>query len=394
VLPPRARARLAYVVVAFATGAIIPYLPLYYRSLGFSLGEVGAALALGWFVGLAASPGWGALSDRFGGSPYVFLAATATALTGAAILGLTADRGVVLLGGAVLFAGTSGVVPILDARALETAGANRTGYGPLRAWGSLSYTIAALGTGVLIDASGIRAMFAVLVAALIATGAVGLLLKPIGPRTVIGTTRPLLDAGRLFGPRGLGLFLLGAFLTWLGMSAVLTFTPVRFAELGADASMVGLGGALAAAIEVPCMLGFPRLADRFGAERLLVLGAGCIAARAVVASVAASPEVLLSASVFGGVGFALFFVGGVTYVSRRVPAELAATAQGIFQGVGSSMSNVVSAALGGSIAAAFGLQGLFLLATALGVVGTVVIGTAALRRSAVAREVRSTPETA
>ena len=381
-LPPRARARLAYVVVAFATGAIIPYLPLFYRSLGFSLGEVGAVLALGWLTGLVASPGWGALSDRFGGSPFVFLAATATALVGASILGLTPDRNAVFLGGPILFAGTAGVIPILDARALETAGTNRTGYGPLRAWGSFSYTIAALATGALIDASGIHAMFAVLIAALVATGGVGLLLKPIGPRTVIGTsTRPLLDAGRLFGPRGLGLFLLGAFLTWFGMSAVLTFTPVRFAELGADASVVGLGGALAAAIEVPCMLRFPWLAERFGAERLLVLGSVCIAARAVVAAVAPSPEVLLSASVFGGVGFALFFVGGVTYVARRVPAELAATAQGIFQGVGSSMSNVVSAALGGSIAAAAGLQGLFVVALCLGVAGTITIAIAALRRA-------------
>ncbi len=120
-IPPRVRSALAYVAVYAAAGAIIPYLPLYYRSIGLTLGEVGGILALASVVGLAASPWWGSLSDRFRGSPIVLLAATVTALAGTGLLALGGERLTAFAGAAVLGAGMAGLAPMLDARALETA---------------------------------------------------------------------------------------------------------------------------------------------------------------------------------------------------------------------------------------------------------------------------------
>jgi PPP family 3-phenylpropionic acid transporter len=392
-LSPRARAVLAYIAVYAAAGALYPYLPLYYASLGFQLGEIGAVLALASLVGLLASPAWGALSDRYRGSPVVMVVATATALGGTVLLATAAAGEIrhgiglpqapppepllIFAAAAILGAGLAGVAPILDARALETAGANRAGFGPLRAWGSFSYVLGAIGTGLLVDQQGPRALFPVLAATLVATGLVGLTLRPaaaeLGGRRLETAARPLRDAGRLFGPRGLGTFLLGAFLAWLGMGTVLSFVPLRFAELGAQASVVGIAGAVAAAVEVPVMLRFPSLATRFGSTRLLVAGAGFIALRSILATFAPEPWILVAAAAFAGLGFALFFVGGVTYVSEHVPSELAATAQGIFQGVGNSLSQVVAAASGGAIAAVFGIQGLFAVGSALGLLATLII---------------------
>jgi PPP family 3-phenylpropionic acid transporter len=380
VIPPRARAALAYIAVYGAVGSFGPYMPLYYRSLGLGLGEIGGILALGAFVGLVASPGWGAMSDRYRGAPYVLLAANGTALAGAGLLAIAGDRVGLVLGSAVFGAGMAGITPILDARALETAGATRAGYGPLRAWGSLSYIVATLLAGAAVEAGGSRSLFLVLVPSLVATALIGVALRPPTIK-LTSVVNPLRNAGRLFGPRGLGVFLLGTFLSWLAMAAVLAFTPLRYGELGSGASVIGLNGAIAAGVEVPLMLGFPRLARRFGAERLLLAGAVFLAVREVVATIAPVPAVLLSASAFGGAGFSLFFVGGVTYVSSRVPPELAATAQGIFQGVGSSLSQVTASLIGGAIAAAFGIQGLFAVSIVLGAAGAGIIGLA-LRRPA------------
>lgn len=373
----RVRAALAYVAFFSAVGAMLPYLPLYYRSLGFTLGEVGAILALASLVGLLGSPAWGALSDRARGSPRVMLASAATSVAGTALLALTREPVAVVVGAALVGTGFAGLVPILDARALETAGATRSTYGPLRAWGSVAYIVAALGTGIAVDTWGLRSMFAIIAGSLVATAIIGLSLRPPATgRPLEAAARPLRDAGRLFGPRGLGTFLVGTFLTWLGMSAVLSFTSLRFQELGAGAAIVGLSGAIGAAIEVPLMLRFPALAKRFGSHRLLIAGSSLIAARSVVAALAPDSNVLLASAVFGGLGFALFLVGGVTFVSEHVPPELAATAQGIFQGVGNSLSQVVAAAAGGAVAAATGIAGLFAAAAAIGIVAALIIAAA------------------
>jgi MFS transporter, PPP family, 3-phenylpropionic acid transporter len=279
--------------------------------------------------------------------------------------------------------GIAGTLPIIDARALETSGAARSGYGPLRAWGSLGYVVSALATGAIVEATSPRSLLLVQAVCFLATAAIGLTLRPPAS-TARRYGSPLRDAGRLFGPRGLGVFVLGAFLAWLGMQLVLSFTALRFDELHARATMIGLGGAIAAGIEVPLMLSFPRLAARFGANRLLIAGAGSLMVRSVVAAFATTPELLLVASVFAGFGYALFLVAGVVHVSTRVPPELAATAQGIFQGAGSSLAQVTGAALGGAIAAIAGLQGLFVVAACLGV-GAMLIVAFAVRSSGPAR---------
>ena len=371
---PRARAALAYAAFFAAAGAFVPYLPLYYAQLGFELGEIGALLALGALVGLAAAPSWGAFSDRRRGSPLVLLAATAASIGGVGLLAFGSEPLVVVAGAAALGFGTAGMLPIIDARALEAAGAVRSGYGPLRAWGSVGYVGSALATGVIVEATNPAAQLGMAALALVATGAIGLTLRPAGERIVLGpAARPIRDAGRLFGPSGLGIFLLGVFLAWLGMSSVLSFTPLRFEELGAGASIIGLGGAIAASIEVPIMLRYPALAARFSSAQLLIAGAGFLALRSIVAALATGPELLLSASIFGGIGYALFLVAGVTYVASNVPPGLAATAQGIFQGIGSSLSNVTATALGGAIAAFAGIQGLFFVGAALGIAAMLTI---------------------
>jgi len=65
-----------------------------------------------------------------------------------------------------------------------------------------------------------------------------------------------------------------------------------------------------------------------------------------------------------------------------VPPELAATAQGIFQGVGNSLAQVTAQALGGAVATLTSVAGLFAIAAGIGIVGAAIIGLAVRRRIA------------
>jgi MFS family permease len=177
----------------------------------------------------------------------------------------------------------------------------------------------------------------------------------------------------------MGLFLVGAWLTWTCLASVSGFYAIRLDELGAPAAVVGAAAALGAAVEVPIMLRFPALAARFGAERLLVAGAAIFALRAVAAALLVDPPLLVVLSGINGIGFALFTIGGVGWVSRHAPPALAATAQGIFQGVTVSFAQVAAAGAGGTIAESAGLVRLYLLSGAVGGIGTLLVA-AAIRR--------------
>lgn len=376
-LTPRARSRLVFIALYAAVGAASPYLALYYRDVGLDVGEIGLIVSFGSIVTLAAGPTWGLLSDRHAGSPRVFLAAAACSLAGTALLSQAHDLLAVLVAVVLFASGFAGMAPIVDARALELAGSERSGYGPLRAWGSLSYVVVASATGVAIDRFGIGMPFIVLAATLTLTAAVGWTLRPPARGGAVRQPTPGVSATvRALATPALGVFLLGALLMFTTLGAVTGFITLRFAELGAPAAIIGVSTAVGAAIEVPIMLRFPWLAARFGGDRLLVAGAVVFTIRAILTSLTAEPAALVVLSGLGGLGYACFLVGGVTYVSRHAPPELAATAQSLFSGMTNGLGQVAAGAMGGWIGFNLGLTGMFAVSSALGLAAALVLALA------------------
>lgn len=351
-------------------GAFIPYSTLYYQSRGLDLGQIGLLLAIGSLLGIVAAPAWGSISDGVAGSPLVLLASAATAVAGLAWLSVATSFETVLGANAVMSMGIAGLLPIIDARTLEAVASERAGYGPVRAWGSFGWVISSLAVGFVIERVGLGAIFGVTGVGLVATALIGMRLRP-GPAA---RERQSIFAGvGLLRIRILVVFLLGALLAWSSMSAVLDFLALRFDQLHAGTGYVGIAFAIAAAIEVPVMLRFPALAKRFRADRLLVAGAAVLAARSLLSGIAADPGFLVAAAGLGGVGYALFLVGGVTFVSEHVPPQLAATGQGLFQGVSISLSTVFAGVLGGALAGSIGIGPMFAMSGLVGVVAIAIV---------------------
>ena len=174
------------------------------------------------------------------------------------------------------------------------------------------------------------------------------------------------------------LFLFGTFLVWTSLIAANAFVSLRVAQLGGAAEMVGLVWAIGAAVEVPVMWFYPRLARRFGSGRPLVVGAAIFGVRAAILAAASDPVLMVAVAPFEGVAFGLFFVGGVTFIAERAPAGLAATAQGLFTGV-SGLASIVGAAAGGIVAGAVSIQGLFAACSVASVIAALVVGIAVAR---------------
>jgi PPP family 3-phenylpropionic acid transporter len=358
-MSPVVRASAAYVCVYTAVGAIFPYLPLYYRSLGFDLHVVGAFAALAAGMQLLAAPAWGALADRFPGSRLVLPASASAAALAAVVLALVREPLAVAASVATLFAASAGVAPILDARAMEIVHADRDRYGRLRAWGSASFIVSVVGVGWLVDRQGIGSIFLVYVPALVAIALVGASLPPLGraqPLARFEGIRQVLGQDRLRG------FFAAALIAWSSLSAVNAFFSIHLIALGAPGTLVGSAWALGALTEIPIMWSFPLLARRFGAQRLLVLGTASMAVRALVVALVGDPVVLVLSMVLGGTGFALLLVGGITYVARHAPPGTAATAQGLYSGTTFGLSMIVGSSTGGVLADLVGIPAMAFVA--------------------------------
>ena len=372
-------ARAGFVTLFAAVGALFPFIPVYYSSLGISLDGIGLLGALSAASAAIGSPLWGAAADRFGSSRAVLPIAALGATAAATAVALVDPVIPLVIAVAALGFCMAGVAPILDARALEAAVGDRHRYGQLRVWGSASFILGVLVVGWLIDQTEIRVMFVVLVGSLLATVIVG---AGFRGQTLVAETAPRLAglASVLRSPR-LGRFLLALLLVWSSSMAINAFFSIHLLDIGADESVVGAAWAIGALVEIPLMLGYPWLGARIGLQRLMLAGAAMFLLRGVAVVILRDPLLVTATMALHGVGFALVLVGGVVYVSRLAPPGTAATAQGVLGATVFGLSAILGPGLGGALARAFGLEGMFAIAAVSSAVALIALAWALRRDS-------------
>jgi PPP family 3-phenylpropionic acid transporter len=376
-MSPTRRVALTYIVFFAAVGAYFPYLPVYYRSLGLGLGEIGLISAVWSAAQLLGAPAWGNLADRRSRSSWTLPAALLVAGVGAIALALSRDFPTVVASAVVMAFGLSGFGPVLDARSLELLGADRIRYGQLRAWGSASFVVATIGVGIVLDARGTEALFLIcLPLFLLAAAVAGTLPRRGSAHVAVGF---LSGTGQVLRSRQLAPFFASALLVLMGLAAVTAFYSVAYDGLGGDRLGIGLAWAIGAAVETPIMFGYPRLARRFGTDRLLVLGASLLALRSLLAALAQEPVLLVLIAPIEGVAWGTFFISSIDYVGRHAPAGLSATSQGVYTAT-NGLAAILGSALGGLIAEATSIAILFGLAAALGGLAAVLLAIAIRER--------------
>ena len=380
------RILLAYLVYFAAIGAAYPYLPVFYRGLGLTLAEIGLLTAIQAAIQLILAPVWGGLADRFPRTRLMLPLAAGVATIGATILFLATDVPTVFVGSFVLYGGLSGIGPTLDARTLETLGSDqRSRYGQVRAFGSLAFVLATVAVGFVLDAEGARSLFWVYLPFLLATVLVTATIPRRGGMSrSVNLTR---GAWEFLSDSGMAIFLAGVVVVWSSIAAVNAFYSIQIVALGGSPGLVGVAWAVGAVIEVPYMFAFPRVAGRFGIERLVVLGSIAFAVRAILAAVVSDPIALVVIAPLEGLGFASVFVGGVTVVAARAPAGLGGTAQGLFS-ASTGLATILGSAFGGAIAGLLGIPGLFVVCGVVSLVGTAIVAVALLGSRNTARIAR------
>ncbi|MGU3537991.1 MFS transporter [Methylobacterium sp. A54F] len=346
-----------------AYGTETPFLPSFLGERGLSPGEIGAVLAAGTLMRLAAGPVAGHLADRYDATRTVLgVAAAAAGLISFAYLAGWAFWP--LLAISVLHASAiAALAPLADALAL--AAAERDGsfsYGWVRGAGSAAFVLGTLASGLMVARAGLASI-------IVSSGILFLVMAVAAARVPAGPAREPVPSLGLGGIRELLSF--PRFRRMLAVAALVIgshalndgFAVIAWREAGIGAGAISLLWSEAVASEVLVfVLAGPWLLARLGTTRAALLAAGAGVLRWSAVATTASLPVLAAVQPLHGLTFALLHLANMRLIVEIVPERLAATAQTLYGTLGLGLASAVLTAAGGLLYGRLGGSAFYVMA--------------------------------
>ena len=338
-----------YVAMYAAFGVASPFLPAFLHARGLGAEALGALLAAGTAIRLAAAPLAGRLGDRLHGLRLVLLAsASAAALF---TCGYLLPSGPLLLA-AIYLAQAAALAPtsvLADALAVG----RRFEYGWVRGAGSAAFVAGILASGQAVGTFGLVAIVWLQAALL---GAEALAAARVPERRY--AARGEAPAGRfatLLRIAPFRLLVLAAALV-LGSHAMHDgFAVIRWSEAGIGPRGASLLWSEAVLAEVLVFfLAGPALIARLGPGAAIMLAAAAGVLRWAVMATSASVLAAALVQPLHGLTFALLHLACMRLIARLVPEGLEGTAQAIYGTLGVGAASAALTLASGALYARFG----------------------------------------
>src|SRR5215212_3252350 len=359
-------ARAYYFAYMGGWGFVLPFINLFYASLGLSGTQIGAVTSLSAMVGLVVSP---IVVTEIKKLPQARLILQLSLVFGA--------LGYFLLGQQTLFSGilviiffhaviTAGIMPTSDAMAVSVTQEAGTGYGSVRVWASVGWIITVLLSGWLIEHLGFIAAFSS-VGIMWVIGA-GLLLL-IQPRYFVAkhdiqVSRPSLKTAfqHILHDRTLLGFAIAIIFIGFLNNGVLQFENVFLSQLGASKQLISVAGILSAVVELPFMIFADRYVRRVGAHRVMLFAiAMTLLQRAAVLLFPAIATIMIVRFI-GGMAFSFMTISSVFLISSRTDPGETGTVLAIYTVTLAGLVSVLAAPVSGAIFDVIGARWLYALA--------------------------------
>jgi len=370
-------ARAYYFAYMGGWGFVLPFINLFYVSLGLSGTQIGTVSSLSAMVGLVVSP---IVVTEIKKLPQARLILQLSLVFGA--------LGYFLLGQQTLFAAilviiffhaviTAGIMPTSDAMVVSVAQDADTGYGSVRVWASVGWIISVLLSGWLIEQFGFRAAFtSVAVMWVLGSG----LLWLIQPRYFIARkdielSRPSLKTAfqHILRDRTLLGFAIAIIFIGFLNNGVLQFENVFLSQLGATKQLISIAGILSAVVELPFMIYADRYVRRVGAPRVLLLALTMITIQRVVVLLLPYIATIMIVRFIGGISFSFYTISYMGLISSRTRASETGTVLALYTVTLSGLVSFVAAPVSGAIFDAIGARWLYVLSMTGYAIGAIIV---------------------
>jgi PPP family 3-phenylpropionic acid transporter len=344
------RLGLFYAGLFVVVGIQLPFFPVWLKAKGLDAAAIGLVLATPMVVRVLAVPVAARIADRRGALRRLLIATSCASAMGYALVGWAEGFPVILAAVALASVLTTPTGPLADAYALKGLGLRGRAYGPVRLWGSAAFIAANLGAGFASGYMAPTGYIWLVVAALAATAAASLGLRPLWPGGAPERGAPR-RRRRLLPSPGFLAIAAAASLVQASHAVYYGFSTLAWTAKGLSGTAIGSLWALGVVAEIVLFALSARLPAALGPRALLAIGAAGAAVRWTAMALDPPTALLPLLQCLHGLSFGATYLGAVQFLARAAPDGEAATAQAdlsTIQGIVMAVATGLSGLLYGS----------------------------------------------
>lgn len=343
------------------------FLPVYLSGIGFHESRIGIIMALGPLMAAVLQPFIGVAVDRSNLKNTILMLLTGGSVISILLFPLNKVYLYVLIISIILAAFQSALTSTSETITLESLDAMKKPYGPVRAFGTIGYSLVSIIVGILMKWDIRNIFYVTAIIGLLGMVSVSFLPKVRGHQSE-GNHIAIKE---LFQDKLLIVFMLFSMMAQLAISFYQTFFPIYFASIGGTEGQLGVLYFIMAICELPFLLLSGKIIKKLGIQLTLVLSMGVIAVRFILLYLIKSPLWIYPVSMLHGLTFIVFSFSLAVYINKTAKKELRATGQTIHGFISMGLGRILGSVLGGFLIEGFGLLNVMLFAFALCVVSIV-----------------------
>ncbi len=347
-----------YAASFLVVGVQLPFWPVWLAGRGLDAHEIALVFAAAIWAKVIATPLLGALADRLGRRRAVMIALAASACAAYAGLWPTTGFGALLALNLVAGMAQSALMPLGDSITLAAVRDDGLDYGRVRVWGSVSFILAAIGSGAALahippGAQGDnQVLFLVLAAsAVLLVACIGI---PGAARAALALRSRWAALWRLAADRRFWLFVVSAAALQSSHQLYYGFGTLYWQGIGYSDTVIGMLWAEGVVAEIVLFWYSAPFVARLGPLGLMALGGAAGIVRwslmGMVPGLAAAAVLqLLHALTFGA-----SHLGAMHFMARSVPPGAAASAQSLYAALSAGLGSGLVMLVAGALYAAYG----------------------------------------
>ena len=365
------RLALYYAAYFAVIGILMPFWPIWLEGKGLDAIEIGFILASAPFVRAIGSPLIAQVADRRGLRRPIIIMLTASATISFAIFNYIDDFWPIVIVTILFFMLFSASQPLAESLTMHVVRNEGANYGRMRLWGSVTFILAAIGGGYILEGRNVNIIFYLSLFGLWILFVTCIFLPKFRFPADADKGYPIL---KLLKIKPFVWMLIAAALIQSSHAVVYSFSTIHWKSMGFSESLIGILWAEGVMAEIILFQYSSLVLKRISPTMLIVIAAAAGIIRWSIMGYTDFLPALIFAQVLHGLTFGAAHLGAIHYISETIPPNLSATAQSLLSavvmGLAIGLTTMISGVLYSSVGslAYFPMAGMAFISVIVGLV--------------------------